>query len=270
MSRSYSGQERNGVCDEMNIKNQEQLVVRGKKKCRRSKLKNNEFEDITIMYANIQGFTGKKTSLQHTMDSVNASVVLLAETMTRKVELKGYQCINPKESVGQNVAVLTAGKTCSYDKMKLYEPNGTINMIGVRIEVKGVGIRVYTAHLKQQSTHTQEEISCQFDEIKNQFRSANIGREGMIIVFDANVHVGHEGINKCEDVQDVGGRMLMSVVRDEGLTIVNNMDLCDGVVTRVDPRNGTKSSIDLALCNTFMLDKVDKMVIDEDEQWKLC
>ena len=39
------------------------------------------------------------------------------------------------------------------------------------------------------------------------------------------------------------------------------MDMCDGVVTRVDPRNGTKSTIDLAVCNTFMMDKVEK--------WKL-
>ena len=68
------------------------------------------------------------------MDAVDASVVLLAETMTRKVELKGYQCINPKESVGQNVAVLTAGKTCSYEKMKLYEPNGTDKSRGVGME----------------------------------------------------------------------------------------------------------------------------------------
>ena len=131
--------------------------------------------------------------------------------------------------------------------MKLYEPNET---------GKNIGIRLYTAHLKQQSVHTKDEISSQFDEIRNQFRSASIGREGMMILFDANVHVGHEGINKCKDSQDNGGEMLMNLVRDEGLTIVNNLELCDGCVTRVDPRNGTTSSIDLVICNTFMLGKV--------------
>ena len=189
---------------------------------RRSKHKNRS-EMMTIMYANIQGFTGKKTCLQYTMSGVKADVVMLAETMTRKCVLEGYQSICPEKSVGQNVAVILANKTCSYKKMKLYEPNDTVNMIGVRLEVKGTGIRLYTAHLKQQSTSSKEEISSQFDEIKNQFRSANIGREGMLLILDANVHVGSEGVSACKDTQDGGGKMLLSIVKEEGLTIVNNL-----------------------------------------------
>ena len=63
--------------------------------------------------------------------------------------------------------------------------------------------------------------------------------------------------------------MLLSVVKEEGLTIINNLDICDGVVTRVDPRNGTETTLDLAICNTFMVEMLEKMYIDEDEQWKL-
>lgn len=239
------------------------------RKVRRSKPKKKDFEDIVIMYANIQGFTGKKTSLEHIIQITQSDIILLAETMTRKVELKGCESIYPKQSIGQNVGALVTGSVRSYHKMKLYEPNETINMLGFRIEVKDVGIRLYTAHLKQQSTNTKDEIASQFDEIRNQFRSASIGREGMMILFDANVHVGCEGVSRCEDVQDDGGKLLLNLVREEGLTIVNNLDLCDGCITRVDPRNGTSSSIDLVICNTFMLGKVEKMVIDEDEQWKL-
>ena len=40
-------------------------------------------------------------------------------------------------------------------------------------------------------------------------------------------------------------------------------------MTRVDPGNGTKSTIDLAICNTYMVDKIDKMDIDEKGEWKL-
>ena len=221
------------------------------------------------MYANIQGFTGKKTSLQHTMNALDADVVLLAETMTRKIALKDCKCICPKDSVGQNVGVILSGKVTGYEKMKLYEPNDVINMIGVRIEVRGVGVRFYTAHLKQQSTTPRDEIAKQFDEIRTQFRSANYGREAMLLVFDANVHVGSEGIRGCKDVQDWGGQKLLSLIRNEGLTIVNNTDKCEGLVTRVDPRNGSKSTIDLAICNTFMVNNVVKMSIDEKEKWRL-
>ena len=102
----------------------------GRKACRRSKRKVDVSDTLTVMYANIQGFTGKKTSLQYTMKSLEADIVLLSETMTRKVSLPGCQCIIPKSSVGQNVAILLSGKICSCSKMKLYEPNETVNMIG--------------------------------------------------------------------------------------------------------------------------------------------
>ena len=104
------------------------------------------------MFANIQGLRGKKTSLRHVMETTGAGIVMLAETMVRNVSLENCQCINPKVSVGQNVSIILAGKCCNIRKMKLYEPNDTINMLGVRLEVKNSAIRMYTAHMKQQST----------------------------------------------------------------------------------------------------------------------
>ena len=54
----------------------------------------------------------------------------------------------------------------------------------------------------------------------------------MVMIFDANVHVGAEGINecaeginKCGDIQDWGGKVLLSMVSEEGLTLVNNLRL---------------------------------------------
>ena len=112
-------------------------------------------------------------------------------------------------------------------------------------------------------------LRSQFDEIKSQFRSANLGREPMLLVCDANVHVGGEGIRNCKDEQDWGGKILLSLIKDEGLTLINNSNLCDGIVTRVDPRNGHESTIDLAICNTFMINKVSGMSIDENGWLKL-
>ena len=189
--------------------------------------------------------------------------------MTRNVTMKGCQSVCPEKSVGQNVAVLLCGKLSGCKKMKLYEPNPTVNMIGVRIEMNQTGIRFYTAHLKQQSTTSRDDIASQFEEIKRQFCSAREGREAMLLVFDANAHVGPEIIKGCQDTQDWGGKMLMKMVIDNGLTIVNGLDLCQGIVTRVDPRDGAKSSIDLAICNTFMLKNISTMEIDEAEKWKL-
>ena len=40
------------------------------------------------------------------------------------------------------------------------------------------------------------------------------------------------------------------------------------MVTRVDPRNGTKSTLDLAICNEFMIDGITEMTIDEEEEFR--
>ena len=256
------------MLDSEMLENYSRMSKKGKG-CRRSKRNRNQTKHFSLMYANIQGARGKITSLRHVMETVSADFVLLAETMTRKVCLDGCEVISPKKSTGQNVSIILSKSCCTRKKMKLFEPNETVNMMGIRIEINQVGFRLYTAHLKQQSTSTREEIQSQFDEIRNQFKSANTAREPMIIAFDANVHVGKEGISKCKDRQDWGGKILMSLIKDEGLTLVNNEDFTKGVVTRVDPRTGSESTIDLVICNTYMHSKVESFVIDESGSLKL-
>ena len=157
--------------------------IEKRKKCRRSMVNRNKSKELCIMYANIQGFRGKKNSLCQVMEELKADVVMLAETMVRDVKLDGCVSVTPKLSTGQNVCVLLSGKCSNCRKMKIYKPNETINMIGVRLEInKYCGIRLYTAHLKQQSTNNREDIKLQFDEIKNQFRSSNMGREAMLLM----------------------------------------------------------------------------------------
>ena len=194
-------------------------IITKRKKCRRSKVKRNKNKGIILMYANIQGVRGKLTSLQHVMSTTGADIVLLSETMKKNVSIDGCQYINPKVSVGQNVNNVN-NSVCK--KMKLYEPNESLNMMGIRIQINNIGIRLYTAHMKQQSTTSREDIKIQFDEIKNQFRSANFGHEPMLLICDYNVHVGGIEIDGCKDAQDWGGKELMAMVKEEGLILVNS------------------------------------------------
>ena len=179
------------------------------------------------------------------MESVDCDICMLAETMTSRVKIEGMKCITPKKSVGQNVAIVLRERMTGVLSLKLYEPNDVINMIGIRIELaKNNCKRLYTAHLKQLSTNGKDVIRMQFDEIKNQFRQAAVCKEGMLLICDANVHVGKEGIPGCLDTQNWGCAELMNLMVSEGLHLVNSSDICDGIVTRVDPRNGTKSTIE--------------------------
>ena len=72
----------------------------------------------------------------------------------------------------------------------------------------------------------------------------------------------------CKDKQDWADKELLQLVDDEGLYLLNREDICKGVVTGVDPRYGTKSTLDLAICNEFMINQVSGMYIDEEEVFR--
>ena len=101
------------------------------------------------MYSNIQGVTGKKNSLIDILQEVDPDVVLLAETLTATVKIEGCKVIPPDKSVGQNVAIALRKKLRTQAAVKIYEPNETVNMLGVRFEIKNNCMRFFTAHLKQ-------------------------------------------------------------------------------------------------------------------------
>ena len=190
------------------------------KKIRRSNKKKVQNEVINIMYSNIQGFIKKKESLLFIMDQLGCDICLLAETMTRTVNIKGCRCITPSKSVGQNVCIIVKNKLVDKDIIKMYDPNDAVNMIGIRIEFLGSGLRVYTAHLKQQSVCTREEIALQFEEIRSQFQDAAKSNEAMILIFDANAHVGKDVITGCNEVQDWAGKVLVDLIDDENLVLL--------------------------------------------------
>ena len=239
-----------------------------RKQIRRSIRKKKENETLAVMYSNIQGITKKKESLINIMEELDIDICLLAETLTRNVKIDGCRCFTPNKSVGQNVCIIIRKKVVDNDIIKLYEPNETINMIGIRIEMLNSCIRIYTAHLKQQSVSSRDETAAQFEELRKQFQDATKCNEGMLIVFDANVHLGREVLKNVAEKQDWGGKELMKLVGEENLIVLNALDICSGNITRIDPRNGNGTTIDLAICNQFLVDKVPEMKIDEEEIYK--
>ena len=250
-----------------NNNNNNNEINNNKKKTRRSKKKKNT-ETLTIVYSNIQGLTKKKESLDVIMEELECDVCLLAETMVCKAKINGTRCITASKSVGQNVCIVVRRNVKNNNIVKLYDPNDNANMIGIRIDMVNTSIRIYTAHLKQQSTNTWDEICNQFEEVRKQFQNATSSNESVIMIFDANVHVGSTCINGCLDKQDRGGKLLMQIVEEENLVLLNKEDICAGVVTRVDPRNGKGSTIDYAICNQFFMSMVCKMTIDVEERYK--
>ena len=241
---------------------------KGRSRTRRS-MKNKKNEQLlTLMYSNIQGVTKKIESLVYIMENMDCDICLLAETMTNKVKIPGCRIVTSRKSVGQNVCIILRNDIMNEKIIKLYEPNEIANMIGIRIELMNSGIRIYTAHLKQQSTNSREELIDQFEEVRKQFCFANSCEEGIIMILDSNVHVGGEVIRGCQDKQDWGGKILIDIIKKENLVLMNAEDLCSGIITRVDPRNGKGTTLDLIIVNKYIYKKINEVSIDEEGIWK--
>ena len=188
--------------------------------------------------------------------------------MTRNVKLEGCRCITPRKSVGQNVCIVLRKNIVNHTLVKLYEPNDIANMIGVRMNLLNTKLKLFTAHLKQLSTNSRDDIKEQFEEIRKQFQYANDCQEAALMAFDANVHVGSGVISGCSEKQDWGGCLLMDMIEEENLILVNSSERCTGITTRVDPRNGNGSSIDLVICNVYAWGTLLSMDIDEESKYK--
>ena len=109
------------------------LIGPKKKKVRRSRKGKKKYEILNILYSNIHGIARKKESLQYIMEELDCDICLLAETMTKTVELNGCRCINPSKSIGQNVNIIIRNTVIDNDIIKLYEPNELVNLMGIRI-----------------------------------------------------------------------------------------------------------------------------------------
>ena len=81
-----------------------------KKSIRRSRMNRRIEKKLTIMYSNVQGYTGKKDSILEIAEALGCDMCLLTETMTTNVTMAGAKCITSKKSVGQNVAVILKRK----------------------------------------------------------------------------------------------------------------------------------------------------------------
>ena len=130
------------------------------KPIRRARMNKRVCKEFKILYSNIQGFTGKKSSIEDIMQTMGCDICLLAETMTTNIKIDGAKCITPKKSVGQNVAIILRGAAAGIVPMKLYEPNETINMMGVRLEVAKNNFRLQILYCPHETIVNEREGSC--------------------------------------------------------------------------------------------------------------
>ena len=101
---------------------------------------------------------------------------------------------------------------------------------------------------------------------------------GFILQFDGNLWAGNNIIPGDPRSQNYNGKLFQEFLdRNQNLTVVNSLPICEGLITRVRSKGEIteKSVLDFFVVCSRILPYVTKMVIDEDKKhiltnYKVC
>ena len=89
---------------------------------------------------------------------------------------------------------------------------------------------------------------------------------------DGNLHAGPDLIEKDPNKQNQNGKIFMDFLRrNPQLTVINTLDICEGLITRsktVEDRI-EQAVLDFYVVNEKILPHVKKMIVDESKEFGL-
>ena len=109
------------------------------------------------------------------------------------------------------------------------------------------------------SLNTLKEI---YEVIEEEVRDSKAKEESIILLGDFNCKIGNY-IPKNKEEITKAGKLMLKMIKRQGLKTVNGQECCEGTWTRKEGNN--KSIIDYVIVFEEDLNLVQKMVIDEDQ-----
>ena len=119
-----------------------------------------------------------------------------------------------------------------------------------------------------ETRNEKEHIKDWWYNLRNQYSQNQ--EQNVIILGDFNSHIGNdnEGMAGNDPEINTNGEQLRALIENRNLHLVNKMNICKGKWTRNDPK-GKKSILDMIIINNNMLDKIQSMLIDEEENYQI-
>ena len=225
-------------------------------------------QKISLMYANVRGLKGKKTSITEILQQNEPNIFLISETQLRSnlaETFAGYTFFHKKREgktgggVGilvkndfrHNIAPHISDRPIEVMWLSVFRSNDTPLIIGVY-------------YGKQESRTTRDEIEREMmlltEEIEEMQRDGEI-----LLAMDGNAQIGLLG----EPISR-NGKCLLQVFEKMNLHVLNNTEKCKGKITRVNTKNHTEySAIDFVVVSEETKPWIKNMLIDEDGLFKV-
>ena len=257
----------------------EALVAQKKKKNRRSLRKNKPRKwekKFKLVGVNAAGLATKLKSLDFVLKEIDPTIFFIEETKLKtsgkiKTENSGnYQIFEllRKDSAGGGLAI---GAKTDVEPVWLSEGDDLVEVLVVQVKVGDLIIRCVGAYGPQEKDAIERKNKF-WERLSHEVEEAQMNNSAFIIQMDGNLWAGKEIMkNDVHDCNQNGKMFRKFLKKHSHLTVVNNLDICEGLITR---RRETTKGLEESVLDFFVVCSrisrfVTKMEVDEEKKFVL-
>ena len=242
-------------------------------------------KSIVIVGINAAGITHKMDSFDKLLFDLQPSIWMMQETKLKVSNprmkannLNNYQVFElrrekTKEEGGKGLSGggLAIGALHDLKPVLVRQGNDDVECMTVQITTGLTTFRCMVGYGPQKDDSPDRKQGF-WNYLDQEVASANDQNIGLVIQIDSNCWAGNQIIPNDPNPQNVNGKLLqLFLERNQNVTLVNSLQLCEGLITRKRQTVNTyeTSVLDLFLVCEKMLPYVNKMCVDEQGKYQL-
>ena len=226
------------------------------------------------MGINAAGLRSKLFSFKKVLNDLKPSVFFIKETKYKdagRLKLDGYLIFEKVRKSKVNGGGLAIGCVRELNPVWVREGEDEVETLSVDIFVRNMKIRCCVAYGCQDNDAVDKKDAFWSYLDEEVIKASNAGA-GLVIQFDGNIWTGGEIIPNDPRTQNKNGKLFQKFLeRNPHLTVVNALDLYEGLITRRRFRNGKleESVLDFFVVCHLVLPHIRRMVIEEERKYIL-
>ena len=257
----------------------EAVVLKSKPRNRRGLRRNQKSKyqsNLSFVGANGAGISSKFDSFDNMLKTLLPSVFFLQETKVKQQgRIKTSECgkyqifeLIRKDKQGGGLAI---GALHDVNPVWISKGDDEVEILVVEISVENMKIRCVCGYGPQEYDKTEKKEKF-WAKLSSEVKDASLNEACLIIQMDGNLWGGPELVKNDPNQCNNNGKMFKTFLEDNPqLTIANNLDSCEGSLTRVrkTSKKVEESILDFFLICDTLKHFVTQMVVDEEKMFAL-
>ena len=231
-------------------------------------------KSLRFLGINAAGLHSKMLTFRKVLKDLKPSVFFIEETKLKdagKIKLDNYIVFEKTRKTKINGGGLAIGCIKELNPVWVKEAEDEVEALSIEVFVKKMKIRCCVAYGFQENEKNDKKEAF-WSYLDDEVLEAKSSGAGLIIQFDGNLWAGNKIIPNDPRMQNKNGKLFEEFLsRNSHLTVVNSLEICQGLITRRRFRNDKleESVLDFFVVCNLVLPHVTRMIIDEDKNYVL-